>query len=287
MSNFSLSCACCEVALIVATDSNLGSWRGVANGGGLVCQVCGCQLRIPGAAEDAISVGPPEITGIDVSSGSVVGGTVVTFTGHGFDLGNLRISFGDHSGVNIRSITNSNVVVDSPPSSANLNTQGLVRRKLLVSGTTTSPFQIGETITGGTSGKTATVREVDDTFVYVDTWDGEFVDGEELTGSSSSATATAGEFKGEFQASEMITGLTSDDSSSLVGSESSPLAAHAFSGGYDAGEWVVGSESEAKVQLADSNHLDGPIVNVVVGNQYGKRLSGGTLLSAFAYVAPA
>lgn len=55
-----------------------------------------------------------------------------------------------------------------------------------VSGT----FQVGETITGGTSTETANILFVGDDFLLVDTVSGAFTNGETITGGTSAATAT-------------------------------------------------------------------------------------------------
>lgn len=114
MSDFNLACACCSITLVSATNSNIGSWRGVARSGGLSCGACGCQLRIPGAPEDAVCVGPPKVTSIDVATGPAAGGTAVTLSGHALDIGSLQVFFGETPGVNLRSVTDGSAVVDSP-----------------------------------------------------------------------------------------------------------------------------------------------------------------------------
>lgn len=55
---------------------------------------------------------------------------------------------------------------------------------------TGGPFQVGETITGGTSGKTGTVTAVKAGNVVYDTKNNDFEDGETITGGTSGATAT-------------------------------------------------------------------------------------------------
>lgn len=62
---------------------------------------------------------------------------------------------------------------------------------IIVHGTVTGgPFQVGETITGGTSGKTGTITAVGADNVTYDTEDNDFTDGETITGGTSGATAT-------------------------------------------------------------------------------------------------
>jgi len=55
----------------------------------------------------------------------------------------------------------------------------------------TGTFQAGETITGGTSGTTATVRSVDGGTLWLESDDGSFTNGETITGGTSGATGTA------------------------------------------------------------------------------------------------
>lgn len=57
----------------------------------------------------------------------------------------------------------------------------------------TGTFEAGETITGGTSGSTATVYQVEASYLLVTGASGDFTDTETVTGGTSGATATAGE----------------------------------------------------------------------------------------------
>jgi len=59
-----------------------------------------------------------------------------------------------------------------------------------VSGTLTDDFELNETITGGTSGATATVRRIDTDTLYFVNLVGSFTAGETVTGSTSGATLT-------------------------------------------------------------------------------------------------
>lgn len=58
----------------------------------------------------------------------------------------------------------------------------------------TGTFQVGETITGGTSTETATVAFVGDDFLIITSPSGAFTNGETITGGTSSATATLGTY---------------------------------------------------------------------------------------------
>lgn len=64
--------------------------------------------------------------------------------------------------------------------------------KVAISGTTGGPFQVGETLTGGTSSATATIEKISATFLYLSGITGTFSASETVTGGTSTATATAG-----------------------------------------------------------------------------------------------
>ena len=289
--DFTIGCACgCPggATLLGVTGGQLEAWRVVAQRGQisrLTCPDCGCCYNLADGTTqiDTVDVSKPKITSLNVVSGTKAGGTAVIVAGHALDMAGLVIKFAGKPGVNLRSVTDDHATIDTPVGRVKLNTQGRVQRKLLTTAVAGGPFQVGETVTGGTSGKTAIVREVGaaNAFLYVDTWTGEFTAAETITGGTSGATGTAGTFQGLFQAAEVLTGQTSAHTGTLVGNALSPLTIDAPSGGFTAAEWVKGGTSEAKMQLAAANHFNG-LVDVDVSNVNGARAEG-LLVGGFTY----
>lgn len=286
--DMTIACTCgCPggAAMMTVTGGQLAAWRTVAQLGQIqqiTCPDCLCEYTLgDGTTQiDTVDQSRPVATSINVGTGSVAGGTAVILTGHALDLAGLVIKFGGKPGTNLRSVTDVNATIDTPVGQGKLVTQGLVRRKLLISAVV-GTFQVGETITGGTSGKTAIVREIDAAFLYVDTWNGEFTAAETITGGTSGATATAGTFKGVFQAAETLTGLTSTHVGTLTSISVTPLYVDAPTGTYTAAEWVKGGTTDAKIQLAGASHFDGA-VDLEASNVNGVRPEG-LLAAAFTY----
>lgn len=242
------------------------------------CPVCSCayaiKIQSTGRGYESADVAVPRIDSIDVSTGGIAGGTSVSVTGHRLNTTGLAVKFGGVAATGLSNQSDTNVDCSTPAGVIRFLAAGAIRRKLAfdnLSGT----FQADETVTGGTSGATAVIREVESTYVLVDTVVGTFQNDEQITGGTSGATADVDGVLGDaFTASETVTGGTSASTATVE--DPSILSISSPSAAFTDGEWITGGTSGAKIQIVETITK----VHVSVENDNGV---GNDLFLAFTY----
>ena len=302
MSEIQLNCPCgCAGITFLTVSVPTGmtaeavrqAWKDDVVDGGhtFSCASCSCTYATKDDGTD-VSQGGTITAGTDLSkpradsisgntSGTTSGGTSVTLNGHSFNTDTPVVKVDGISATGI-SVTNDNELSFDTPA-------GLIKLAIseyhtkLSHGTVTSgPFQVGETVTGGTSSATGVVtQEVTDDYLMVKTVSGTFQNGEVLTGDTSGATATtdAAPTIPNFSTSETITGQTSSVTSTAQ--EVGTLKVNTLSGSYTAGEEILGGTSAARATLDGTTPMDG-FVDVTVSNTNGQqteRIVHGTVTS--------
>lgn len=283
----SCTCGCANGIFFTATKTAksseakfLQAWKNDAAGGGHVCYCrdCGCTYR---TIDDGNPVGSggnitlqnesqPRADSISAGgSGSTAGGTSVTVEGHGFNVATPTVKFDGTAGTNVNVVSDTQLTVDSPAGAIKLNIAEM-HTKLSHGSVTGGPYQVGETVTGGTSSATGVVTEQQANYLMVKTVTGEFVDAEVLTGGTSSATATtdADPSVPTFSVGETITGQSSAVTSTC---QDIYPKVDTLSGSYTADEDVLGGTSGARATL-DSTPMDG-FVDVSIENTWGAHSS--------------
>ena len=293
--SFNHDCSCCAITLFSVTNANRQAWKDDANlqgGHKAECPTCGCRYvteddGVPvgsGGGVQAKDVSPPRIDSLDIVTGAVAGGAVVRVTGHGFNLEVPTVKFDGVAATSPSVVDNETLDVTTPAGKIKLNV-AQVCVKLTHGGSAGGPFQVGETVTGGTSASTAVVREVDggDAYLLVDTWSGVFTDGETLTGGTSTATATlTATVALPFQVAETVTGVTSAETATV--DSLAPLKVSSPSGPFTAGEEITGGSSAARATLDGTNPMDGAVDVTIENTTYGSR-PGNFLAGGFDYTA--
>jgi hypothetical protein len=215
--------------------------------------------------------------------GGTAGGTSVTVNGHSFNTATPTVKFDGVAGTSLNVVDDGELTVNTPAGKVKL-VVAESHLKLSHGSVTGGPFQVGETVTGGTSAATGVVTEQQSNYLMVKTVSGTFQDAEVLTGGTSGATATtdADPSVPAFSAGETITGQTSAVTATCQ--EVSPLRVDTLSGSFTAGEEIKGGTSGARATLHASAPMDGD-VDVTIENTWGQRSTGGTLAGAFEYTA--
>jgi hypothetical protein len=292
--DYSHQCGCDSTVLFTLKNANAQTLKNrAANGGGRVasCSVCGCYWRV---ADDGIAVssgggveaqdeGRPKIDSLPLAtSGPASGSTTVRIAGHAF-RSNPVVKFGGVAGTGISIIDEDTLDVDTPAGAIKLNVDNGPYVKIAHGSVTGGPFQVDETITGGTSSTTAVVKKVGSGFLLVGDNDGEFTDTETLTGGTSSAEAdVTATTRPVFEVGETVTGETSGETGTV--STLDPLRVTDPSGAFTAGEDISGGTSAAMATLDGATPMDGA-VDVTVENDWGQRETGAVLAGAFTYTA--
>lgn len=283
-----LSCAYgCGVLFTATRPSHITSeafcqaWKNDANNQGghkLICGTCGGYMLTvddgtPASSDGNVefsNVSPPRIDALGATkSGGTAGGTEITLTGHAFDVETptVKVDGVEATSVNVASATS--LTCDTPAGKIKL-VLAEYHQKLAHGTVTGGPFQVGETVTGGTSSATGVVTQVESAYLMVKTVTDVFQNGETITGGTSSATAdlNADPTSPTFSDSETITGQTS--SSTATVQEAASMKCDTFSGDMTDGEEILGGTSAARATLAGSDCMDG-FVTVSVENTNGSR----------------
>lgn len=137
------------------------------------------------------------------------------------------------------------------------------------------PFQVAETVTGGTSGATAVVATQAPGYVTVNTITGVFVAGETITGGTSGATSVLSSVVG-FAVGSTITGGTSFNTAVVVSDDfAGNLTVSTLSGVFTAAETITSNSTPANsATVATSTTFT--IGDVVTGQSSG---ATGTIVS--------
>ena len=285
--NYTHTCGRCAATLFTVTDGNAQAWKDDAAAGGhkSTCS-CGCTYTTeddgnPDGGVQAKDVSAPKITSINTASGPIAGGTTIRVNGSAFQVTGTSavVKFG---GLTAAPTVLSDTAIDAVTPAGKVRLIGSARQQVNHGAVTGGPFQVAETLTGGTSGATAIVKEVGAGYVLIDVvTGGPFQAGETLTGNISAATASFTDLVSRpFTNGETITGATSGATATM--SDATMLWITAPSGPFTAGEEITGGSSGARAQLDNPTWYDGT-VDVSAENGNGQRASGGVLLGAFQY----
>ncbi len=289
--NFTMLCPDDGTTLLTIANADAQAWKDDAAGGGHTaeCPVCGCEYT---TEDDGVPVGSgggvqakdtarPKITSLGgTTSGGLIGGTVVRVNGHAFDHSDPTVKFDGVAGTGVSVLNDGALDVTTPSGAVKMDLADGPYAQLNHGSVTGGPYQVGETITGGTSGETAVVKEVGSGYLLIAAQSGTFTASETLTGGTSGATASYTDIDGlPFQVSETVTGATSAATATVKNLY--PLKADTVVGTFTADEEITGSTSSARAKLTGTP-LDGN-VDVALENSYGQRVADYALAGAFEY----
>jgi hypothetical protein len=284
--------------MFTVTGADAQAWKDDANlAGGHIseCPICGCHYR---TEDDGVPVGSgggiqlkdearPRITSTTgTTSGPAIGGTTVRINGHALDrAATLTVKFDGIAGTGLSVVDDTAVDINTPAGRIKLVLADGPYQKMDHGTVTGGPFQVGETLTGGTSAATCEVVEVDGggAYVLVKNVSGTFQASETLSGGTSSATASFTSLADlPFSVGETVTGVTSTETGTV--DTVSPLRITSPSGSFTAGEDITGGTSGARATLDGTTPMDGN-VNVSVENTWGQRLVDYEVVNGFDYTA--
>ena len=231
------------------------------------------------------NISRPKILSVSVSGGVPLGGTPVTITGEALENGSLVVKFGDKV-ASITSLTSTSADVVTPPGTYTLNLLETAMDRVVVSGVS-GTFVADESVTFGSTGATGTLRRLDgnDLYVALSALPGgvtrETLVGEVVTGGTSGATATTvSSAKIDMLIGEEVIGQSSGAHATVK--SQFPMLVDNPTGAFGPDELVVGQASGATVKLTGSPAYSGA-VDVTVSNEFGQRADGGSLPSGFSY----
>lgn len=300
--NFKFQCSCIRAAtLINIIGANAQAWKDDAKEGGhyLECPSCGSNYRtiddgLPVSVGGGIQVrneSRPRLDSLSINSGSMNGGTIVRITGHAFSHDIPTVIFGGTPSKFVTVINDTTLETVTPVGSVNANIASGPYINIAHDRVIEGPFQIGETVSGNTSGASAVVTTVGPSHLLVTNIPfTSFQAGEVITGNTSGATATFSEISlPVFRLEEQVIGLTSNQSGFI--SQTAPggyyhpnrsIRIKALTGLLTPGEEIYGSLSGARAKLDDSVAIIGA-VDVEIANSWGTRTSGSKIVSGFSY----
>lgn len=129
MYSFEITCSNCSKVLMTVNNASADAWKQDASKGGhlMQCTDCGDEFAteddgIPshqGGGVRPKNVSRPKITTLDVTSGSVEGGTTVTITGRNFTVETPTVSFGNSVVDSVNVVDDNTLVVETPPIGTN------------------------------------------------------------------------------------------------------------------------------------------------------------------------
>jgi len=292
--SYTMTCPCCTEVLLAVTNADGQAWKDDVTDGGhrATCSTCGCEYVTEDDGTPATSGGgvqtkdesAPRIDSLGATeAGSTDGGTTVRVNGHKLSFDTLTVKFDGVAGTGLSVIDEASADVDTPAGKVELVLANICQ-KLAHGSVTGGPFQVGETVTGGTSGATAVVRQVEAAYLMVDSVTDIFEDAETITGGTSGATADLSDDPvcPQFEVDETVTGQTSAETA--VVKEASPLRVDTISGDFAADEEILGGTSGARATL-DDPAMNGDVDVTVENATYGQRPSGGVLVDGFEYTS--
>jgi len=277
----------CGVLFTVTRPSHITSerfcqaWKDDANGAGahkFICGTCGAEAQIhddgtPAASDgniDLTNQSKPRIDSLGATkSGGTGGGTSISIAGHAFDVETPAVKIDGVAATSINVASATSLTCDTPAGKIKVMVSEH-HTKLAHGSVTGGPFQVGETVTGGTSSATGVVTQVESAYLMVKTVTDVFQNGETITGGTSGASAdlSADPTVPQFSASETITGQTSSNTATVQ--EAATMKCDTFSGNLTNGEEILGGTSAARATLDGSACVDG-LVDVSIENTNGSR----------------
>lgn len=285
-------CPCDYAVLLRIVNGDAAQWKVEVSNTDykLTCPMCGCSYvveddEIPAADGGGIRISrqsPPMIDSVEVHDGPIIGGTDVTITGHGFDVGTLVVTFDGVPGTDIDVTSGDWISVISPAGTVRVVAATDRYTRFVTHSVSAGPFIAGETVVGQNNGGHAVVRHVGGAFLMVDAVEGQFADGERVVGeiSGASTTLNSDPTRLQFIVGETIEGVTSG--ASAVVRKLDPLRVDSVLGSFAGNEDVWGRTSGARVRVAQQP-FDGR-VDVGVSNEWGTRENGATLDGSFEYL---
>ena len=273
---FTITCECDGTTLLTVTGKgDQQAWKNDAAAGGHTthCSACGCIMRG--------NVSKPRLDSLGGAvSGPIAGGTTVRLNGHAFDVATPVVKFGGIAGTSINVLNDGALDVDTPAGKFKLSLTDGPYQKIAHGSVAGGPFQIGETLTGTTSGTTATVAEVGVDFLLIIAQAGTWVGGETLTGVNSAAATNFLVLTDlPFVVGETLTGASSGASGSVE--TVVPLTVSGVTTAFADAEEVTGATSGARALLGAPS-MSG-LADVSVENTNGQRHTGSVLVDAFDY----
>ncbi len=249
---------------------------------------CGCVMELrddgvpveDGGSVECFNASPPRIDSLPSAvSGPVGGGTTVRVNGKFFAHSVPTVYFNGVAGVALNVLNDGALDVNTPAGSVRLLSS--MQTQLDFTNEAAGPFTVGETVTGGVSGVSATVREVGADYLMVSDVSGVFAL-EAITGASSGASADVTAVSTPaFQLNETLQGQTSGGTVKVVEAGATPRVNTPLIASLIAGEQVVGLVSGARATLSPVVY-DGA-VDVEIENEFGRRQPGAVLSSAFEF----
>jgi len=265
----------------ITSEQFCQAWKDDANGPGphkFTCATCGGEAVVhddgtPAASDgniDFTNVSKPRVDSLGATkSGGTAGGTSIELTGHAFDVETPTVKVDGVAATSVSVGSATSLTCDTPAGKVRLLVAEM-HMKLAHGAVTGGPFQVGETVTGGTSSATGVVTQVEAAYLMIKTVTGDFQNGETITGGTSSASAAlnADPTVPTFSDSETITGQTSSNTATVQ--EAATMKCDTFSGDMTDGEEILGGTSAARATLASSDCMNG-FVTVSIENANGHR----------------
>ena len=290
--SFTVECVYCALTLIQVQNASASYWKNDANINGghhVECPTCGCRFK---TADDGVDIGSgggvctknisrPSLASLNVSSGSREGGNALIITGEALDVGTLVVKFAEEACPVVDNRTSTTARVVLPAATYTLNV--LERCHKLTLDVITGSLSVGEAVTT-LAGSTGTIRLIDGTTYWIafanfaETL--EAMVGTSLVGSSGGTADIDSVEAVPFTVGETVFGLSSVVSGTVR--EDMPLLVYAPTGGFAPNELIQGADSGALAKLTGSPAY-ASLVDVSVENEYGQRLTGGTLSGAYTY----
>ncbi len=286
-------CGRCDEFLYSVANGDAAAWQAVAAQGGdpAHCTACGSRWAVEDDGSGGIQrkdVSQPKATSLGTAqSGPLAGGTTIRVNGEAMSVPGSSpvVLFNGVPGTNVVVLNDGAIDVDAPPGSVALDFVEVCRR-FDVGTVSNGPYQAGESVVGGTSAATGTVREVGAGYIMVAvTSSVAFQEAETVTGNTSTASATLNTLSTPvFQSGETLTGQTSGETAT-VDALLPRVRASALSGSFSADELLKGAISGALYKLS-STPMDGTVDVVIESDVYGRRGVDQTLSGAFQYTVP-
>ena len=286
--SYTHTCGRCAATLFEVVNADAQAWKTLAGAGChcTTCPGCGCCYDIeddsnPSGGVQAVDKSQPKIDSINLGTGPIAGSTVVRVNGSAFQVPGTTptVKFGGLAAPAPTVL--SDVAMDATTPAGKARLLATLFTRVLHGTVTAGPFQVGDVITGGTSGETAEVMEVGAGYLLIKDLSGPLTASETLTGSGSGASAPyTGNGDPNFANGETITGVTSGATATCI--DGPGLVIQSPSGPFTAGEEITGGSSGARAQLANPTWYDGT-VDVSVENDHGQRHTGGSLTGVFEF----
>jgi hypothetical protein len=226
------------------------------------------------------NISKPKIDSINIAGGPRTGGNVAFITGNALDIGdNLVVKVGDKQCATTDQRTQTTARIVLPAATYTLNVEEQCDNLTLhISG---GPLVVDEAFTA-TNGTTGVIRKIEGTTHWVTfaNYAGSIV-GSTITGSTSGASATVETMTSPtLLVGEIVVGASSAAQGTVRSMH--PFVVDSPSNGFAPEELVYGIASKTVVRLSTSPAYSG-VVDITVENEYGQRKTGNKLVGAYTY----